>query len=555
MILHLLSGLLDKSLVQIERSRGAPRYRLLEPVRQYAAQVLEQSGDSAVLRRRHRDWYLALAERAETRLWTGEQHVWLVRLEHEHDNLRAILDWCLTAEGDAEMGLRLARSLWQFWLLRGHYSDGRYWLETLLNVAPATVPRRAEVFLQACALAARRDAAAAGALADQGIRAFVARHDQHGRVKAMHLRGMIAWLQFDYPRACAFFEDALAQAKEVKLPEEAALLTHSVGFMRWWQGDIRQARALMEMSLQQVQALDGKADLATSFLHLGWMPLDDHALGPTEMTIENSLLLLREISASAVAAHILANLGCLARCAHDHERAGHLLEESLLRFERLGDRVGRAQVLGQLGNLARVHGDYSRARARLEDCLALRREIGESRGIAHALVSLGNLALAEGDAPGAGAQIEAGLTAVRQIQDRPAIAWTSASQASRALRVGDLNTARVLYRDLVAHFRSYGAESQGQALSLAGLGMIAKHEQDYASSRFLLTSSLALWREVGDRRSCAALLYQLGDAAMMTGDRAAAGACFAESLAHFRAMDDAQGAALVEAAMACVPMT
>jgi predicted ATPase/transcriptional regulator with XRE-family HTH domain len=521
-ILNLLSSLLDKSLILTEGRRGAARYRLLEPVRQYAARVLEQSGDPAGPRRRHRDWFLHLAERAETRLWTAEQREWLTRLETEHDNLRAALDFCVTTPGESETGLLLARALWQFWLLRGHFADGRHWLESLLRVTRPDAPRRAEVFLHACALAARRDAAAAAALAEQGIEVYIARDDQRGRVRAMHLRGMIAWLQFDYPRARTVFEEALAVAEAMDLPEEAALLTHSVGFICWWQGDTRHARVLMDASLQRMNSFQDGSPIASSFLHLGWMPIDDRSSGPTEMMIENSLLLLREVSAEAITGHILANLSNLARCECDHERAGRLLGESLTIFQRIGDRMGIAQALGQLGNLARVRGDYVQARSHLDACLALRQEIGESRGIATVLSSLGNLALAEGDGPRASALADAALKAIREIQDRPAMAWISASHAALALRAGDLQTARTLYQGLAAQYQNYGADAHGQALSLAGLGLIAKHEGDYSSARSRLEASLVLWRQVGDQRSCVALLSRLGEVERLRGGRSAA---------------------------------
>jgi len=510
-ILNLLSSLLDKSLILTEGRRGAARYRLLEPVRQYAARVLEQSGDLVAPRRRHRDWFLHLAERAETQLWTAEQREWLTRLETEHDNLRAALDFCVTTPGESETGLLLTRALWQFWLLRGHFADGRHWLESLLRVTRPDAPRRAEVFLHACALAARRDAAAAAALAEQGIAVYIARDDQRGRVRAMHLRGMIAWLQFDYPLARALFEDALALAEAKDLPEESALLTHSVGYICWWQGDTERARALMEASLRRMDTFRDGIRIASSFLHLGWMPIDDQSSGPTEMTTENSLLLLREVGAPAVTGHILANLSNLARCEHDHERAGKLLGESLATFQRIGDRMGIAQVLGQLGNLARVRGDHAQARSHLEAGLALRQEIGESRGITTALISLGTLALAEGDGPRARSLVEAGLTAIREIQDRPAMAWTAASHAALTLRAGDLHTARTLYQGLAAYYQNYGAEPHGQALALAGLGLIAKREREYPAARSRLEASLLLWRQVEDRRSCAALLAQLGE--------------------------------------------
>jgi predicted ATPase/transcriptional regulator with XRE-family HTH domain len=549
-ILDLLSGLLDKSLILRERQRGAARYRLLEPIRQYAAQVLARSGDLTSVRRQHHDWCLRLAEGAEAQLWTAEQRDWLARLETEHDNLRAALDWCTTAEGEAESGLRLARALWQFWLLRGYFSDGRHWLESLLTVAPIRTPLRAGALVHACALAARQNLDEAAAMAEQAIVAYSELDDPRGCVQAMHIRGMVAWLQFDYPRACKLFEQARVVADGAGLSAEAALLTHSLGVIRWWQGDYKGARVFMEASLRQTRILDDEPRVTSCFLNLGSMPMDDQAVGPTEMGTENSILLLREIGVRAVVGHILANLGSVARCEREYERAELLLEESRRVFRGIGDDFGIAQVIGQVGNLARVRGDYARARLLLEECLTLRQEIGESRGIGHALFNLGRLALAEGDQTQARALVEEGVAIMRAIHDKPATAWETLSLGYLALREGDYARARAVYTELVELYDAYGADRHGRALSLAGLGIVSKHEHDNARARASLEASLTLWRQVGDRRSGAALLQHLGEVAQGMGDSPSAAAYFAESLSHYQELDDPPGIARVQAAMA-----
>src|SRR5207244_4082998 len=101
--------------------------RLLETIRQYGQEKLRRSQEEAVLRGRHRDWFLGLAEQAEPELHRSEQLVWLERLEREHDNLRAALEWSMTEAGGAEAGLRLAGALRRFWEVRGYLQEGRGW--------------------------------------------------------------------------------------------------------------------------------------------------------------------------------------------------------------------------------------------------------------------------------------------------------------------------------------------------------------------------------------------------------------------------------------------
>jgi predicted ATPase/class 3 adenylate cyclase len=117
-VLDLLTHLVDKSLVIMEERGGTSRYRLLDTVRQYGRNKLLESGEDPRVRRRHRDWYLQLAEAAEPELHGPDQRLWLDRMEMEHDNLRTALDWSKVDEDGSEAGLRLAGALWWFWYVR-----------------------------------------------------------------------------------------------------------------------------------------------------------------------------------------------------------------------------------------------------------------------------------------------------------------------------------------------------------------------------------------------------------------------------------------------------
>src|SRR3972149_1042610 len=128
-VLDLLALLVRKFLVLgWEEDHGGPRYRLLETVRQYGRERLVESGEDEALGRRPRDWYLRSAEEAEPGLQEPQQEIWLDRLEAEHDNLRAALEWCRTREDNPEYGLRLAGGPGEVRGGRGGWGGGRAWL-------------------------------------------------------------------------------------------------------------------------------------------------------------------------------------------------------------------------------------------------------------------------------------------------------------------------------------------------------------------------------------------------------------------------------------------
>jgi len=144
-VLELLSHLIDQSLVHMQEERsGDARYRLLEVIRQFGREKLEIKGEAIVLSRRHRDWYLGLAEQAEQELTGNHQGAWLDRLEAERENVRAALGWSLEQQ-EGEEAARIGVSLWPFWILRGYVSEGREWLERTLRTLPDRTALRAQV--------------------------------------------------------------------------------------------------------------------------------------------------------------------------------------------------------------------------------------------------------------------------------------------------------------------------------------------------------------------------------------------------------------------------
>src|SRR6266700_3384476 len=152
-ILNTLASLLDHSLIQqSEQEAEEPRFLMLQTLREYGLELLAATGELQTTQAAHAHFFLQLSEQAEPELQGPNQAVWLERLEQEHDNLRAALEWALEDVADEQAGerrdiaLRLSAALWHFWWVHGHYSEARTFLErALARSQEASVSLRVKV--------------------------------------------------------------------------------------------------------------------------------------------------------------------------------------------------------------------------------------------------------------------------------------------------------------------------------------------------------------------------------------------------------------------------
>jgi predicted ATPase/DNA-binding SARP family transcriptional activator len=217
-VLDLLSRLVEKSLVVAEATgNGQMRYRMLEPVRQYGRQKLEESEEADAVKGRHAALFLALAEEAEPELTGPRQQEWLERLEAEHGNLRAALSWALEGK-EPELALRLSGALGDFWYLRGRLTEeGRGWLEAALKQgSKLTTVVRLKPLVRAGSIAMeQRDFEQAVAHSEEGL--ALSREFGHkvGAAAALSTLGYVSLLRNENDRALALFEEAIGLAQDV----------------------------------------------------------------------------------------------------------------------------------------------------------------------------------------------------------------------------------------------------------------------------------------------------------------------------------------------------
>ena len=356
-VLNLLTQLVNKSFVVMDEKGDETRYRLPETVRQYARDKLLESGEGAGLRGSHLEWFLGLAEQGESGIWGSDQAAWLERLEAEHDNLRAALEWSKTGE-NVEKGLRLGGALRWFWFIHGHLSEGRGWLEGMLTEG--------------------RDASASM------------------RAKALNAAGGLAHGQADYGRTKALCEESLALFREVEDKRGIAESIRLLGITARSQGDYGRAVALLEESLALYRELKDKWGIAWSIKDLGIVALLQGNNDRTAVLLEESLALHREMRDRWGSSLALGNLGIVAFHQGDYERARVIFEENLALHREMEDKYGISTSLHFLGHVVLRQGDYERATALFEESLSLAREMGSKEWMAHCLEGLAGVAEAKG---------------------------------------------------------------------------------------------------------------------------------------------------------------
>jgi predicted ATPase/class 3 adenylate cyclase len=346
-VLDLLSQLVDKSLVGAETQHGAARYQLLETVRQYGWGRLLDSREAAEVQRRHRDWYLALAERAEPELGRAEQDVWLERLATEHDNLRAALEWSRAEQGGADAELRLAGALQWFWGLWEHWSEGRGWLETALTHSRDAPPAvLAKVYRGAAYLAWHQgDFEQATIHGEKGLALSKELGDKEGSALLLRWLGLAAAGQGDPERATALLEASLALDRELGDKGLISMELGNLAGIAKSQGDDERAAALLAEALTLSKEAGIKWTSAVLLASQGWRSVDQGNYGQAEALFKESLTLSGATLKRFLATDCLIGLHTVAAARGAYDRAARLFSAAHAARDSLGRRLsGRPQA-------------------------------------------------------------------------------------------------------------------------------------------------------------------------------------------------------------------
>jgi predicted ATPase/DNA-binding SARP family transcriptional activator len=332
--LEQLATLVDHSLVQPAPADDEPRFRMLETVREYAA---EQVADRrAELELRNADFFIELVEAADLR-GPGQQS-WLDRLDREHDNLRAALDHAAAA-GDPAAELRLVSALWRFWWLRGELAEGRGRLEHAIARGEAASP----------GLLARACAGAAG----------------------------IAWSQGVAARASELAAQGLRAAEADPDGAVTAISCHTVlGLIRRDEGDYERARHHLEQSRAIAVSLGREPDVNVAKMNLGSVAFEAGEYPSAVASWQEVLAYHRNRGADEGVAIALLNLGLAAHRLGDEEDASDRFAEAERLFDRMGFREYQVHALHGLAAVAAVESRGTEAARLLGRAAGLLAESG-----------------------------------------------------------------------------------------------------------------------------------------------------------------------------------
>jgi predicted ATPase/DNA-binding CsgD family transcriptional regulator len=337
-LIPVLARLADKNLLQVsEEPDDKPRFRWLETIRSFAIDHLTLTGELTIARRRHAEYYLSVAEAAESALVGRDLSRTLDELEREYDNFRAVFHWAI--DGDADdlaIGLRLAGVMYRFWILRGHLGESRVWLDRALP------------------LGAEQPAAV--------------------RAKALHAAGTVAGVQGDDDRADKFLTEAVELWREVGDIGRVAVAIGNLGLTAQNRGEVERAAACFEESQALYEQAGDRRGIAIA---LGCRARLERQQGRDREAVpifEQTVALFRELGDDRSLANSFINLGQSALTLGNLDQSLRYFTECLELRQSLGNTLGIGEVLEGFAALASVQGRPRRA-ARLYGAAQALREI------------------------------------------------------------------------------------------------------------------------------------------------------------------------------------
>jgi non-specific serine/threonine protein kinase len=357
-VFDLLTRLVDKSLVLVDKRDGKTRYRLLQMVGQYAREKLTEPGEAVELHTRHARYFLGFAEDIEPRINTAGRELWLARLESEVDNLRAALSWSRT-EGPPDLHVRLASVLMWFWLYRGHLTEGRSWLASAIDLGRG--------------------------------------HPDRHTAGALNGAGLLAWSQGDHPAAHAHLAESIALWRELGQPVGLAEALRFLSATAEAEGDYPRARSLIEESVRLLRTETSTFDLAMALARLGGTAALQEDFDTAWPALEESAAISRRTGDEWVLALALRQIGLAGLRRGDHAKATGALTECLALLRGQQEGFLSSTAMETLAAVLAAQEEHPRAARLFGAAEALRERMGvtilfpvdHERGVAHAKAALG----------------------------------------------------------------------------------------------------------------------------------------------------------------------
>jgi predicted ATPase/DNA-binding XRE family transcriptional regulator len=356
-----LQALLDNSLVSsLTGSDGEPRFRMLETIREDAEERLDASGEGDVVRTRHRDWYVAWAERARPELTRRDQLPWYARLTDDLDNLRAVHAWTRQDARAAELGLCLAAALGRYWQVRAPRSEGRAWLAEALAAGPTQpTAARARALTWCGQLDYQHGDAAGGRLRLEQATA-VARCVGDGSLLCLTLRHLALYTS-DQATVLTLLQEAVTVARAAGDRRELAFALGYLGTAHQQRGEAALAEELFVEAVDAARASEDLAAVADALLRLGELRLVSGKYAAAQALLDEALAASQTLGYQNYTTTVTRQLAQLSLARHDLPEAHARIRTSLELARASSNGNDGLRPLQLAARLAVELGDYRRA--------------------------------------------------------------------------------------------------------------------------------------------------------------------------------------------------
>jgi predicted ATPase len=451
-VLDLLTQLVNKSLVVVmEHSQsgetrypagGSLRYRMLETIRQYAREKLLEAGGSEIIHQQHLAYFVKLAEQAEHELYRSNQVFWFNKLDDELGNLRMALEWALAS--DAEVGLRITTTSWQFWGEYGYTQELENWLTQLLKVYDMQDALRAKaLILQSRLIALQGDFSTSRTIAEQGLQ--LARTVKEKYLEAFGLLnlGQVIGASGDLGEYVPIIKNSLVLFRELGAQWGQAI---AIGAFSLINNDLEYSKAFLIEALQLHRELGNLLGIAACLNQLALRNLWGGEFSAAAQMLNEALEIYRQTGSQAGEMDILQYHGNLAYWQGDYQQACAFFEESIILGEKLNMQI---QTLWSRVNLAYAvlrQGDFQHAREKFEDSLKRMQKADSIIGMIYAIEGFASLNVNQ-EQPERAAQLFAWADGMREkIGDhRPPVEQASVERDLEVIhsRLSDSDFARL----------------------------------------------------------------------------------------------------------------
>jgi non-specific serine/threonine protein kinase len=393
-----LQSLVANNLLVQHEVDGSRRYTMLETLHEFALEQATLHGEVEAARRRHARYFLDWAEGQVQWSFDHAEGVWWQRLEQEHENLRAALDWLLHSDG--EQALRLAIVLHPFWDTHGYQNEGSRWLQQALALNPAPTLLRAQGLLKAGSFAQQRmDFKPAAQMLDEALALFRTASDQAGVAETLRAWGWLASNMGDSPHARQCFEESLPIFRSLNnRMMVATVLSNLLHVLSYAGAPYAQTRAYAEESLAIFRELGQQHGIALALRQLG---INETLAGNYTAAIaaySEALAIWQRRGGNRELAWTLEMLGEAYWLLGDVAAAASYWRESLPLFQRMEEEFGMMVLFHHLGQVERVSGNLEGAADYYLDCLSYFWKLDSPHFVSRCLAGLGGVALARGKA-------------------------------------------------------------------------------------------------------------------------------------------------------------